>query len=116
VRRERWTANVGECCTSSPFRAVCDAVPLPRKDPETGKPRCTSHGLRKVAASRLASRGGTTTQLKTVFGWKTSSEADLYTEAAEREQAARDAAALKKRTPLGKPGNKFAQKDDKSLK
>jgi hypothetical protein len=59
------------------FREVCDRAGLPRRDAETGKPRCTSHGLRKVAASRLASRGGTTTQLKAVFGWKTSSEVDL---------------------------------------
>jgi hypothetical protein len=46
-----------------------------------------------------------------------SSEADLYTEAAEREQAARDAAKkLKKRTPLGKLGKKVAQNSDKLLK
>jgi hypothetical protein len=64
----------------------------------------------------LAARGGTTTQLKAWFGWKTSSEADLYTEAAEREQAARDAAELKPRTPMGKLGGKFAHKSDKSLK
>jgi integrase len=50
------------------FRKTCNKAGLPRKDAETGKPRCTSHGLRKVAASRLASRGGTTTELKAWFG------------------------------------------------
>jgi hypothetical protein len=50
-------------------------------------------------------------------GRRSPSEADLYTEAAEREEAARDAAKkLKKRTSMGKPGKKFAQNSDKSLK
>jgi hypothetical protein len=40
-----------------------------------------------------------------VFGWKMSSKADLYTEAAERQLAAANAAEkLKKRTPMGKLG------------
>jgi hypothetical protein len=70
-----------------------------------------------VAASRLATRGGTTTELKAWFGWKPSSEADLCTEAAESERAAANAAAkLKKRTSKGKPEKKFAQKEDKQLK
>jgi hypothetical protein len=50
------------------FRKVCNNAGLPRKDSETGKPRCTSHGLRKMAESRLAARGGTTTELKATFG------------------------------------------------
>jgi hypothetical protein len=69
--------EVSACLRGSPARRASRAAP------RTG---C------KVAATRLASRGGTTTQLKAVFGWKTSSEADLHTEAAEREHAARDAA------------------------
>jgi len=54
--------------------------------------------------------------LKAWFGWKTSSEADLYTEAAEREKAARDAAALKRRTPIGKLKKKFAKNVSTLLK
>jgi len=46
----------------------------------------------------LAARGGTTTELKAKFGWKSSSEADLYTEAADRENAARSAAEKLKRS------------------
>jgi integrase len=101
------------------FRKACDVAGLPRKDPETGKPRCTSHGLRKFAASRLASRGGTTTELKAMFGWKTSSEADLSTEAADRERAATNAAekltSNKKRTTLGNLGKGVAQNRKKTL-
>ena len=44
------------------FREVCNEAKLPK--------RCTSHGLRKAAATRLADRGATTTELKAWFGWK----------------------------------------------
>jgi len=95
------------------FREICNDAGLPRKNAETGKPLCTSHGLRKASASRLAERGGTTTELKTKFGWKTSSEADLYTEAADRKAAARSAAEkLKARTAIGKPKTQFAKTGD----
>jgi integrase len=62
------------------FRDVCDAAGLPK--------RCTSHGLRKAAATRLADRGATTTELKAWFGWKTDSEAERYTRNADRKSAA----------------------------
>ena len=62
------------------FRQVCDAADLPK--------RCTSHGLRKAAATRLADRGATTTELKAWFGWKTDSEAERYTRNADRKSAA----------------------------
>ena len=45
------------------FREICNEAKLPK--------RCTSHGLRKAAATRLADRGATTTQLMAWFGWKT---------------------------------------------
>jgi integrase len=62
------------------FREICDAAGLPK--------RCTSHGLRKAAATRLADRGATTTELKAWFGWKTDSEAERYTRTADRKSAA----------------------------
>lgn len=62
------------------FREICDAAGLPK--------RCTSHGLRKAAATRLADRGATTTELKAWFGWKTDSEAERYTRNADRKSAA----------------------------
>jgi integrase len=57
------------------FREICNEAKLPK--------RCTSHGLRKAAATRLADRGATTTQLMAWFGWKTSSEAERYTRTAD---------------------------------
>ncbi|WP_342712715.1 tyrosine-type recombinase/integrase [Bradyrhizobium sp. B124] len=62
------------------FREVCDAAGLPK--------RCTSHGLRKAAATRLADRSATTTELKAWFGWRTDSEAERYTRSADRKNAA----------------------------
>jgi integrase len=62
------------------FREVCNEAGLPK--------RCTSHGLRKAAATRLADRGATTTELKAWFGWKTDSEAERYTRNADRKRAA----------------------------
>jgi integrase len=62
------------------FREICDTAGLPK--------RCTSHGLRKAAATRLADRGATTTELKAWFGWKTDSEAERYTRNADRKTAA----------------------------
>src|SRR5262249_40211896 len=70
------------------MREWCDEAGLPRKDSETGRPRCTPHGLRKSAAMRFANRGATVTQLMAWFGWKTPGEAIHYTEAADRRRAA----------------------------
>lgn len=74
------------------FRSRCDEAGLPRKDTETGRPRCTPHGLRKSAATRFADRGATVTQLMAWFGWKTPEEAIRYVEAADRRKAAKAAA------------------------
>jgi integrase len=62
------------------FRRVCNEAGLPK--------RCSSHGLRKAAATRAAERGATTTQLMAWFGWKTVDEAERYTRSADRKQAA----------------------------
>jgi integrase len=99
------------------FRKACDKAGLPRMDADTRKSRCTPHGLRKAGATRLAQRGATTTQLMAWFGWKTSAEADRYTQAVEREQAALMAAeVLKPRTLIGKPEPPFAKTSDNLLK
>jgi integrase len=90
------------------FRQICDQAELPK--------RCTSHGLRKAAATRLADRGATTTQLMAWFGWKTASEAERYTRNADRKHAAASAGKLISRTAIGKLENQFAKTARKSLK
>jgi integrase len=89
------------------FRDRCDEAGLPRKDPQTGKPRCTPHGLRKSAAIRFADRGATVMQLMAWLGWKTPGEAIRYVEAADRRRAAKAAAdKLKERKRTTKVSNR----------
>jgi integrase len=90
------------------FREICNEAGLPK--------RCTSHGLRKTAATRLADRDGTTTQLMAWFGWKTASEAERYTRSADRKRAAAAAGKLITGTEIGKSEIQFAKNDPKQLK
>jgi integrase len=55
---------------------------------EAGLPHCTAHGLRKASATRLAEAGATTHQLMAIFGWRSVSQAELYTRAAARRTMA----------------------------
>jgi integrase len=88
------------------FRERCDEAGLPK--------RCTSHGLRKAAATRLADRGGTTTELMAWFGWKNASEAERYTRSADRKHAAANAGKkLISGTGIGKSEIQFAKTDTK---
>jgi integrase len=87
------------------FREICNDAELPK--------RCTSHGLRKAAATRLADRGATTTQLMAWFGWKTSSEAERYTRTADRKRAAASAGKLITGTEIGKSEIQFAKTEAK---
>lgn len=61
---------------------------------EADLPHCSAHGLRKAGASIAAENGATSDQLKAIFGWTTSQQADLYTRAARRKVLAKDGAKL----------------------
>lgn len=61
------------------FRARCN---------EAGLPQCTAHGLRKAGATRAAEAGATDRQLMAMFDWSTSSQATVYTAAADRKRMA----------------------------
>jgi integrase len=56
-----------------------------------GLPQCSAHGLRKLAATRLANAGCSTDQIKAVTGHKSLSEVARYTKAADQERLARQA-------------------------
>jgi integrase len=90
------------------FREICDNAGLPK--------RCTSHGLRKAAATRLADRGGTTTELKAWFGWKTDSEAERYTRNADRKSAAaRAGKKIMSGTEIGSPQYPVSQNSNQPI-
>lgn len=71
------------------FRRRCD---------EAGLPHCSAHGLRKVAARRMAERGASEKQIMSVTGHTTSKEVIRYTKAASQRLLAKDAIEL-----LGRP-------------
>jgi len=48
----------------------------------------SAHGCRKIAATRAAEGGATVAELNAIFGWKGTSMASLYTEAADRKRLA----------------------------
>lgn len=50
----------------------------------------SDRGLRKAGGARASEQGATTEQLKALFGWKTSAQADTYTRKADRARLARD--------------------------
>ena len=86
------------------FREVCNEAGLPK--------RCTSHGLRKAAATRAADRGATTTMLTSWFGWKTASEAERYTRNADRKRASATLGKLISETESGSPQTPVSQNGD----
>ena len=61
------------------FREQCDAA---------GLPHCSSHGLRKAAARRLAEAGNGANQIAAVTGHLTLKEVERYTRAADQEKMA----------------------------
>jgi integrase len=70
---------------SEQFRAWCDAAGLPQ--------RCTFHGLRKVALTRLADAGCTAHEIAAISGHKSLKEVERYTRNADQARLARAAMA-----------------------
>jgi hypothetical protein len=67
------------------FRDQCNLAQLPR---------CSAHGLRKAAATRLANAGASTDQIKAVTGHRSLSEVERYTRAADQIRLARQALSI----------------------
>ncbi len=70
---------------SDHFRAWCDAAELPR--------RCTFHGLRKAALTRLADAGCSAHEIAAISGHKSLKEVERYTRAVDQARLARAAMA-----------------------
>jgi site-specific recombinase XerD len=89
------------------FRDMCREAGLPA--------RCTSHGLRKAAATYLAELGFTDHQLMAWFGWTSISQAQVYTKTANRKLMSRGAAKLITGTGIGSPSDPVSQNDDQAI-
>jgi integrase len=60
------------------FKDACKAAGVPG----------SAHGVRKIAATTAANNGATVAQLNSIFGWRGSAMASLYTEKADRRRLA----------------------------
>ena len=60
---------------------------------EAGLRQCSAHGLRKLAATRMANAGCTDRELMAVFGWRGMSEVSRYVRAADQARLAEQAFA-----------------------
>jgi integrase len=61
---------------------------------EASLAKCSAHGLRKAAATRLANAGCSTDQIKAITGHRSLSEVARYTRAADQARLARQAVTL----------------------
>ena len=60
---------------------------------EAGLPQCSAHGLRKLAATRLANANCTAEQIMAITGHKSASEVARYTKTADQKRLAREGIA-----------------------
>lgn len=84
---------------------------------EAGVPG-SAHGVRKLAATRLADAGASTHELMAIFGWLSVSQAELYTRGADRKRLAREgmgklAPENAERTSIPAPNNPVREKAGK---
>jgi integrase len=90
------------------FRKCCD---------DAGLPNCTAHGLRKLAATRLANSGCTPAQIMAITGHRSMSELLRYTRAADQERLAKEALSKQLRAETGteivQPATPVGQKGQK---
>lgn len=61
---------------------------------EAGLPDCTSHGLKRIAATLCAEFGATDRMLMALFDWTSERMANVYTLRANRRKLAEAGAAL----------------------
>jgi integrase len=67
---------------------------------EAGLPQCSSHGLRKLAATRLANAGCEDREIMAITGHKSVAEVSRYTKARDQALLAERAMAKRERAKL----------------
>jgi hypothetical protein len=81
---------------------------------EAGLPECTSHGLKKAAATIVAEMGATDRQMMALFDWVTEKMANAYTRKANNTRLAADTARLLGAFFTGTPQALIANKTEAS--
>lgn len=77
---------------------------------QAGLPQCTSHGLRKAMARRLAEGGESQQAIKAVGGWKGDAEVTTYTANADQRRLARGAIGRVSDTDLANRADELANR------
>ena len=77
---------------------------------EAGIPHCSSHGIRKAAATIALDNGATEAQLMAIFRWEDAKEILTYTRQRDRRRLAKEAIDLLK--PTAQSRNDFVTRDD----
>lgn len=72
---------------------------------KAGLPGLSVHGLRKLAATRLAEAGCSTHEINSILGWRTLAMAALYTRSAEQKRLAQSASERLETKRVKPPGN-----------
>jgi integrase len=90
------------------FRERCNEASL--------SPRCSAHGLRKAAATRLANAGCNTDQIKAITGHKALAEVARYTRAADQQRLARQALSIQLGAEREQGLSNLATRLDKTVK
>lgn len=80
---ERGAAFASAASFGNWFRKKCQEAGVPDE--------CRAHGLRKAGATIAAQNGATTRQLMSMYGWRTSAMADLYTRGVDQRAMAAEA-------------------------
>jgi integrase len=85
---------------------------------EAGLPQCSAHGLRKLAATRLANYGASNEHIKSQTGHKTHKEVERYTKAANQSWLNDQALAIQLRGEeeqrIAQPSNRLCKEGEKS--
>ena len=85
---------------------------------EAGLPNCSAHGLRKLAATRLANAGASMEHIKSATGHRTHKEVERYTKAASQTLLNDQALALLLRAEaeqkIAQPEKRLCKEDEKA--
>ena len=78
---------------------------------EAGLPKCSAHGLRKAAATRLANAGCSSDQIRAITGHRSLAEVAHYTRAVDQQRLARQAMNMQigaeREQELSSPSNRL---------
>lgn len=88
------TATFLETEYGQPFSAKGFGERMRKWCDEAGLPQCTSHGVRKIAATICADGGATVHHLMSIFDWVTIKQAEAYTREADRRRLAQSSMHL----------------------